>query len=103
MPVEVGPRTLARWKRALAARHVRRRGAKRVPRGATSAYAGKQKRQAEPIAEGYRRRRVSKRTVKARRLPRIDKMSGGGQKRGGRGRKTNASSARKGDRSGGRR
>lgn len=75
-----------------------------MPRGNKGAYTQKQKRQAEHIAEGYRRRGTSRRTAKSRAWATVNKTSGGGKKKGrGRGRRTNKAPARKGGRKGGRR
>ncbi|HZQ10393.1 MAG TPA: plasmid stabilization protein [Anaerolineae bacterium] len=73
-----------------------------MPRGDKSSYSNKQKRQAEHIAEGYKKRGVSAKTAKARAWATVNKESGGGKKSGsGRGKKENHSSSRKGGRKGG--
>ena len=70
-----------------------------MPQGDKSSYTGKQKRQAEHIAEGYEDRGVSAREAKSRAWATVNKESGGGKKSGsGRGRKTSHASSRKGGR-----
>ena len=70
-----------------------------MPRGSKSSYTSKQDRQAEHIAEGYRKRGVSKKTAKARAWATVNKQDGGGKKSGsGRGRKRNTAPSRKGAR-----
>ena len=72
-------------------------------RGSKSKYTGKQKRKAEHIAEGYKKRGTSKKEAKRRAWATVNKESGGGKKSGsGRGKKTSKSSSRKGGRKGGR-
>ena len=74
-----------------------------MPRGDKSKYTGKQKRQAEHIAEGYEDKGVSKKEAKSRAWATVNKESGGGEKSGsGRGKKTSHSSSRKGGKKGGR-
>ncbi len=74
-----------------------------MPRGDKSSYSSKQKRQAEHIEEGYKHRGTSKKEAERRAWATVNKMTGGGKKRGsGRGRTMNKSSARKGGRKGGR-
>ena len=74
-----------------------------MPRGSKASYSGKQKRQAEHIEEGYEKRGVRPKTAKARAWATVNKMTGGGKKRGsGRGKKINLSPARKGGQIGGR-
>jgi plasmid stabilization system protein ParE len=74
-----------------------------MPRGDKSKYSGKQKRQAEHIAEGYRRRGLSEKTAESRAWATVNKSSGGGKKAGsGRGRATNKAPMKKGGRKGGR-
>ena len=53
-----------------------------MPRGSKSAYTGKQKRQAEHIAEGYEKRGVSQTEAKRRAYATVNKESGGGKKSG---------------------
>lgn len=74
-----------------------------MPRGDKSSYTGKQKRKAEHIEEGYRKRGTSTKEAERRAWATVNKESGGGKKSGsGRGRKSNKSSSRKGGRKGGR-
>ena len=73
-----------------------------MPRGDKSSYTGKQKRKAEHIEEGYRKRGVSKKEAERRAWATTNKESGGGKKSGsGRGKKANKASSRKGGRIGG--
>jgi hypothetical protein len=73
-----------------------------MPRGEKSKYTGKQKRQAEHIAEGYQSRGVSDKEAKRRAWATVNEMTGGGKKSGsGRGKKTNLAPAKKGGRKGG--
>lgn len=73
-----------------------------MPRGDKSAYTDKQKRQAEHIAEGYKKRGVSAKTAESRAWATVNKETGGGKKSGsGRGKTENHSSSRKGGRKGG--
>lgn len=73
-----------------------------MPRGDKSSYSDKQKRQAEHIEEGYRKRGVSSKTAAARAWATVNKETGGGKKSGsGRGKTVNRSSSRKGGRIGG--
>jgi len=73
-----------------------------MPRGSKAKYTGKQKRQAEHIAEGYKERGVSAKTAKARAWATVNAESGGGEKAGsGRGRPKNMAPSRKGGRIGG--
>lgn len=53
-----------------------------MPRGDKSKYTGKQKRQAEHIAEGYEERGVSESESKRRAWATVNKTSGGGKKSG---------------------
>jgi plasmid stabilization system protein ParE len=74
-----------------------------MPRGDKSSYSSKQKRQAEHIEEGYERRGTSKKEAERRAWATVNKMTGGGKKRGsGRGKAMNKGPARKGGRKGGR-
>ncbi len=74
-----------------------------MPRGDKSSYTGKQKRQAEHIAEGYEDRGVSAKEAKSRAWATVNKETGGGKKSGsGRGHKESHSSSRKGGKKGGR-
>ena len=73
-----------------------------MPRGDKSKYTGKQKRQAEHIAEGYEDRGLSEKEAKRRAWATVNKSSGGGKKSGsGRGKKTNKSPMKKGGKKGG--
>jgi hypothetical protein len=75
-----------------------------MPRGDKSSYSGKQKRQAEHIEEGYEKRGTGSGEAKRRAWATVNKMSGGGKKKGsGRGKKMNKGPARKGGKIGGRR
>ena len=75
-----------------------------MPRGDKSKYTDKQKRQAEHIEKGYRRRGTSEDEAERRAWATVNKASGGGEKRGGSGygRKTNKAPMKKGGRLGGR-
>ncbi len=73
-----------------------------MPRGDKSKYNTKQKRQAEKIEKGYKRRGVSTGEAERRAWATVNKMSGGGRRSGsGRGEPTNKAPARKGGRIGG--
>lgn len=73
-----------------------------MPRGSKAKYTEKQKRQAEDIAEGYKKRGTSAKEAKGRAWATVNAMSGGGKKSGsGRGKATNKAPARKGGRKGG--
>jgi plasmid stabilization system protein ParE len=65
-----------------------------MPRGDKSAYSGKQKRKAEHIEEGYKKRGVSSREAERRAWATVNKQDGGG-KRSGAGRKHPAKSTRR--------
>lgn len=70
-----------------------------MPRGDKSSYSNKQKRKAEHIEEGYKKRGVSSKTAAARAWATVNKESGGGKKSGsGRGKKESHASSRKGGR-----
>jgi hypothetical protein len=74
-----------------------------MPRGDKSSYSGKQKRQAEHIEKGYEKRGTKSGEAKRRAWATVNKMTGGGKRKGsGRGKKVNLSPARKGGRIGGR-
>jgi hypothetical protein len=74
-----------------------------MPRGAKSAYTGKQKRKAEHIEESYEDRGVGKKEAERRAWATVNKESKGGKKSGsGRGRKESHASSRKGGKIGGR-
>jgi hypothetical protein len=67
-----------------------------MPRGDKSKYTGKQERKADHIAEGYRKRGVSKDEAKRRAWATVNKEDKGGKKSGsGRGKTSNKSSSRK--------
>jgi plasmid stabilization system protein ParE len=75
-----------------------------MPRGDKSSYTSKQKRRAEHIEEGYKKRGTSSKEAARRAWATVNKESGGGKKSGsGRGRAENRSASRKGGRKGGRR
>jgi plasmid stabilization system protein ParE len=63
-------------------------------RGSKKAYTGKQKRQAEHIADSYAERGVSKKTAKARAYATVNKQDGGGKKSGSGRKKTSAGGAK---------
>ena len=74
-----------------------------MAQGSKKKYTGKQKRKAEKIARGYKKRGVSKKEASRRAWATVNKASGGGKKSGsGRGKKENKSPSRKGGRKGGR-
>ena len=74
-----------------------------MARGSKSKYTGKQKRQAEHIEEGYKKRGTSKKEAERRAWATVNKETGGGKKsRSGRGKKESKASSRKGGRKGGR-
>jgi len=74
----------------------------KMPRGDKSKYTDKQKRQAEHIEEGYKKRGVSEDEAERRAWATVNDMSGGGKKSGsGRGKPTNNAAPRKGGRKGG--
>ena len=73
-----------------------------MPRGSKAKYTSKQKRKAEHIEEGYKKRGTSSKEAERRAWATVNKESGGGKKSGsGRGQKENRSSSRKGGRKGG--
>jgi plasmid stabilization system protein ParE len=73
-----------------------------MARGSKTAYSGKQKRKAEHIARGYKKRGVSQTEAKRRAWATVNKESGGGKKSGsGRGHAESHASSRKGGRIGG--
>jgi len=73
-----------------------------MPQGDKRKYTGKQKRQAEHIAEGYEDRGVPDEEAKRRAWATVNASSGGGKKSGsGRGKKTNKAPAKKGGKKGG--
>jgi hypothetical protein len=74
-----------------------------MARGSKAKYTSKQKRQAEKIGKGYKRRGVSRGEAERRAWATVNSMSGGGRRKGsGRGRATNKAPARKGGRIGSR-
>ncbi|HEY3916928.1 MAG TPA: plasmid stabilization protein [Stellaceae bacterium] len=73
-----------------------------MARGSKAAYSKKQKRQAQHIEEGYEERGVGEGEAERRAWATVNKMTGGGRKRGsGRGHPTDKAPARKGGRIGG--
>lgn len=73
-----------------------------MPRGDKSSYTTKQKRKAEHIEEGYRKRGVGEDEAERRAWATVNKESGGGKRSGsGRGKTENRSASRKGGRLGG--
>jgi len=74
-----------------------------MPQGDKSSYTNKQKRQAEHIEEGYKKRGVSSREAEKRAWATVNKETGGGKKSGsGRGKKVKRTSSRKGGKKAGR-
>jgi hypothetical protein len=69
-----------------------------MPRGDKSKYTDKQKRQAEHIEEGYEDRGTGKQEAERRAWATVNKMTGGGKKKGGSGvgKDTNLAPAKKG-------
>ncbi len=68
-----------------------------MPRGDKSSYTGKQKRKAEHIEEGYRKRGVSKKEAERRAWATTNAEDRGGKKSGsGRGKKSSKAPARRG-------
>ena len=53
-----------------------------MPQGDKSSYTSKQKRQAKHIEEGYEKKGLSKKTAKARAWATVNKLTGGGKKKG---------------------
>ena len=64
-----------------------------MPRGDKSSYTSKQKRQAEHIEEGYKKRGVSSKTAAKRAWATVNKETGGGKK--GKSKKTAKKTAKK--------
>ncbi len=56
-----------------------------MPRGDKSKYTEKQKRQADHIQEGYKKRGVSEEKAEAMAWATVNKLTGGGKKPGGSG------------------
>ena len=74
-----------------------------MPRGDKSKYTGKQKRQADHIAEGYEARGVPEDEAERRAWATVNKESGGGNRSGsGRGKPDTRASSEKGGERGGR-
>jgi len=70
--------------------------------GSKKKYTGKQKRKAEKIARGYKKRGVSKKEASRRAWATVNKSDKGGKKSGsGRGKKSSKASSRKGKKKGG--
>jgi plasmid stabilization system protein ParE len=70
-----------------------------MARGSKSKYTGKQKRQAEHIEEGYKKRGTSKKEAERRAWATVNRETGGGKRSGsGRGKKESKASSRKGGR-----
>jgi hypothetical protein len=76
-----------------------------MPRGEKSKYTDKQKRKAEHIEAGYKKRGISTKEAERRAWATVNKTDRGGKKKGGsgRGKKQNKAPSRKGGRKGGRR
>ena len=66
-----------------------------MPRGSKSKYTSKQKRKAEHIEEGYKKRGVSSKEAGRRAWATVNKQEGGGKKGGSGSRKKKSSSSRK--------
>ena len=62
-----------------------------MPRGSKDKYTGEQKRKAEHIEDSYEKKGVSKDEAEARAWATVNKQSGGGERKGGSGRKKPAS------------
>jgi hypothetical protein len=62
-----------------------------MPRGSKDKYTAEQKRKAEHIEDSYEQKGVSKDEAEARAWATVNKLSGGGEKSGGSGRKKPAS------------
>jgi hypothetical protein len=73
-----------------------------MPPGSKAKYTSKQKRQAEHIEEGYKRKGKSTKEAERRAWATVNSMSGGGKKSGsGRGKKGNTAAAKRGGKKGG--
>ena len=73
-----------------------------MAKGSKKKYTGKQKRKAEKIARGYKKRSVSKKEASRRAWATVNKSDKGGKKSGsGRGKKSSKKSSRKGGKKGG--
>jgi hypothetical protein len=66
-----------------------------MPRGDKKKYTDKQKRQAEHIEEGYKKRGVSSKTAEARAWATVNTRDGGGKNPGGSGRAKSGGTKRK--------
>jgi plasmid stabilization system protein ParE len=74
-----------------------------MPRGSKGKYTSKQKRRAEKIERGYKKRGVSGKEAERRAWATVNKASGGGKKSGsGHGKKESKAPSREGGRKGGR-
>jgi len=58
-----------------------------MPQGSKAKYSDKQKRQAEHIEQGYEKKGVSTKTAEERAWATVNKVTGGGRKKGGSGRR----------------
>lgn len=75
-----------------------------MPRGDKGSYTAKQKRKAEKIEKGYKKRGVSKKEAEKRAWATVNKSDKGGKKSGsGRGKKSSKAPSRKGGKKGGKR
>lgn len=74
-----------------------------MPQGSKARYTSKQKRKAEHIEEGYKKRGVPAKQAAGRAWATVNAMDGGAKKPGGsgRGKKTNKAPARRGGKRGG--
>ena len=73
-----------------------------MAQGSKKKYTGKQKRKAEKIARGYKKRGVSKKEASKRAWATVNKSDKGGKKSGsGRGKKSSKAPSRKGGKKGG--
>jgi hypothetical protein len=84
--------------------YVEQIGRSTMARGSKKKYTSKQKRKAEHIEKGYKKRGVSGKEAERRAWATVNKSDRGGRKKGGggRGKKRSKSSSRKGGRKGGR-
>jgi plasmid stabilization system protein ParE len=81
---------------------VARLGGTSMPQGDKSSYTSKQRRRADKIEEGYKKRGVSGKEAARRAWATVNKESGGGKKSGsGRGKKETRSASKKGGKKGG--
>ena len=73
-----------------------------MAQGSKKKYTSKQKRKAEKIEKGYKKRGVGSKEAERRAWATVNKASGGGKKSGsGRGKKENKAASRKGGKKGG--